>query len=330
MYEPRRVCAGCFGEPHLKQMVEDEMLEMGQCAYCNALDVPLVTLHEVVFPLHRVISRFYNCTPYKKEVPMFGSEPSRLTLCDLISELIQSEKSKADSPLVRDLAGMLTLRWPMYRQSFDASDSNEEHLFERTDPAHYVHDGEWNDLIVKMRYESRYCNPKLNDFLDRTFERIADEQTSDGEGLVTVVGPRQKITHVYRARVFQGPQSLSNALKHPEKELGPPPIGKASSGRMNAKGLSMFYGANLPEVAIAETRPPVGSYVLVGRFAFQRELRLLNISKLANIKIQDGLSLFDPETFWLYDRKGFLKDLEGKLTMPAMPDTADDSYLVLS
>jgi hypothetical protein len=35
---------------------------------------------------------------------------------------------------------------------------------------------------------------------------------------------------------------------------------------MNAQGIAVFYGATDASVALAETRPPVGSKVLVGAF----------------------------------------------------------------
>lgn len=328
MYESKCVCADCFGETYLKQLVQDHAHAKAQCDYCEAEDVPLVALDEVAKVLHRVFDKFYRCTSNSDEVVHHGRTPRGSDLCSLISELIQDRDAQPDGPLVENLKHLLLERIARDHYWFEHFDRDDDFWFERIDPYDYFHGREWGELLGKLRYESRYCNPKLHEFLDRTFGSIASEQTSDGEGLITVVGPRQKISHVYRSRVFQDPDLLSQALKHPEKDLGPPPIGRASSGRMNAKGLSMFYGANLPGLAIAETRPPVGSYVLVGRFSFQRKLRLLNLSKLADIKIPEGLCLFEEETLRLYDRKAFLNKLETDLTMPAMPDTADDSYLV--
>lgn len=39
---------------------------------------------------------------------------------------------------------------------------------------------------------------------------------------------------------------------------------------MNARGVSVFYGANDPTAAIAEVRPPVGSQVAVAQFEIIR------------------------------------------------------------
>jgi len=50
---------------------------------------------------------------------------------------------------------------------------------------------------------------------------------------------------------------------------------------MNARGVSVFYGAIDPRVALAEVRPPVGSRVAVARFEIIRPLRLLDLNALA-------------------------------------------------
>jgi RES domain len=62
---------------------------------------------------------------------------------------------------------------------------------------------------------------------------------------------------------------------------------------MNAGGIAVFYGANEPNVAIAEVRPPVGSKVAVARFEIIRPLRLLDLTALA--AVSERGSVFDPE-----------------------------------
>ena len=75
--------------------------------------------------------------------------------------------------------------------------------------------------------------------------------------------------------------------------MGAPDSKIAKSGRMNAHGISVFYGATLPGTCIAEIRPPVGSQVVLGRFEIIREVRLLNFDHLTKVFVTG--SLFDPE-----------------------------------
>jgi len=121
---------------------------------------------------------------------------------------------------------------------------------------------------------------------------------------------------------------MEEALKHPEKYLGPVPRGKGAPGRMNAKGISVFYGATDDHTAIAEVRPPVGSMVVTARFDVIRPLRLLNLHDLASMRPHRELSYFDPVRKSLSERCAFLKALQRQLTMPVMPDWAESGYLI--
>lgn len=56
-----------------------------------------------------------------------------------------------------------------------------------------------------------------------------------------------------------------------------PRTDRASEGRVNVKGMPVFYGATHSETAIAEVRPWIGSYVSVGQFRILRELRIVNL-----------------------------------------------------
>lgn len=69
-------------------------------------------------------------------------------------------------------------------------------------------------------------------------------------------GPERPSIHS-RARVFQSEDKLEMAMCRPDLQLGSPPALVAAAGRMNARGISVFYGANDPKAAIAEVRPPV-------------------------------------------------------------------------
>src|SRR3954470_5589142 len=74
------------------------------------------------------------------------------------------------------------------------------------------------------------------------------------------------------------------AMERPDLEVGPPPPARAMAGRMNARGISVFYGALEAATAVAEVRPPVGSKVLVVRFEILRPVRLLDVEALRALR----------------------------------------------
>ncbi len=138
-------------------------------------------------------------------------------------------------------------------------------------------------------------------------------------------GPNSRLINLYRARVFQSEDKLKEALCRPDMHLGSPPTRFASPGRMNAHGISVFYGATSASVALAEVRPPVGSKVVVAKFAITRPLRLLDLTALD--AVQDGGSIFDPSLKSRLERVAFLRSLGQLMTRAVMPDDEAFDYL---
>jgi hypothetical protein len=115
-------------------------------------------------------------------------------------------------------------------------------------------------------------------------------------------------------------------MKHPDREVGPPPTKQAVAGRMNAAGISVFYGATAPSVALAEARPPVGSKVLVACFEIIRPLKLLDLVAMTDISDEPG-SLFDDAHRRCLKQAQFLRGLTVRLSRPVMRDDQILDYL---
>ncbi len=95
---------------------------------------------------------------------------------------------------------------------------------------------------------------------------------------IEVYGPNHVTNEIFRARLARNETELKDILAAPEQQMAPPPTGKATAGRMNATGITVFYGANALKTAIAaEVRPPVGSRVVCARFAFTRDVKVLKL-----------------------------------------------------
>ena len=95
---------------------------------------------------------------------------------------------------------------------------------------------------------------------------------------------------------------------------------------MNAQGISVFYGAKDPSVALAEVRPPVGSKVAVARFEIILPLNLLDLTSLARIHPEG--SVFDVNFIHLLERWAFLGVLCELIAKPVMPDDEAFEYVV--
>jgi hypothetical protein len=184
---------------------------------------------------------------------------------------------------------------------------------------------EWRSFEKSLKTEARFFSRNAASHLTKIFNGIDALRSSDGRPLVVNAGPGTSFTSVYRARVFQSNEKLEAALCRPDQQLGSPPALLATAGRMNARGISVFYGANDQAAAIAEVRPPVGSQVAVAQFEIVRPLRLLDLTALS--AVSDGGSVFDPELAGRLERAMFLRSLSQRITRPVMPDDEALEYL---
>jgi len=185
---------------------------------------------------------------------------------------------------------------------------------------------EWRYFERSLKTEARFFSRIAAAHLTRIFGGMDKMSTTDGKPLVVDVGPDKSLSAIYRARVFQSDEKLKLALCHPDQQLGSPSMIDAAAGRMNARGISVFYGANEPAVAIAEVRPPVGSQVAVARFNIIRTLRLLDLTALSSVR--ESGSIFDFGLAERLERATFLRSLTNRITGPVMPDDEAFDYLI--
>jgi RES domain-containing protein/HEPN superfamily RES-like protein len=184
---------------------------------------------------------------------------------------------------------------------------------------------EWRRFENSLRTEARFFSRTAAAHLAAVFDGVDDLRTRQGEPLVVDAGPGTGFHTLFRARVFQSDDRLEVAMCRPDQQLGSPPALLAAAGRMNARGISVFYGANDPKAAIAEVRPPVGSKVAVAQFEIIRKLRLLNLTALKNVQMRG--SIFDLEFERRLERAQFLKSLSSRIIQPVMPDDESFEYL---
>lgn len=183
----------------------------------------------------------------------------------------------------------------------------------------------WSDFEQSLKSEARFFSRRSAEHLASIFNGIEEMGTRAGHPLIKEAGPDKELKSFFRARVFQSDDKMDAALCRPDQQLGPPTSVYASAGRMNARGISVFYGANEPRVAIAEVRPPVGSKVLVAQFEIIRPMRLLDLVAFKDIHITG--SVFDKEFAGRLERAMFLKSLSDRITRPVMPNDEDFEYL---
>jgi hypothetical protein len=130
-----------------------------------------------------------------------------------------------------------------------------------------------------LRHERRF---KLPPKLARIVEDAVDFNMK--VGLVEI----NKDDVFFRARVC----GVGQQRPYKRTEMGAPPKGKATAGRINPEGISYLYLADEPETAVAEVRPWKDARVSVGKFRAIRKLNVVNLDRAGGFHPNDAAKAF--------------------------------------
>lgn len=324
------VCDGCIGDPYLGAIVRQDG-EDGICAYCGktAACISVSALSELV---EAVFDEWFERTsdePNDSEYALLRDEESDYwwdragqTVIEIVGDV-----AKIDDAIASDLQAVLEDR------HFDLDLAKSGGELEYSSEAQYSEvvsdsgdwDSKWDEFRRSIRSESRFFNPAARQFLEALFDGDGGLARLDGATVVLEAGPGNDVNSVVRARCFEVEARMRDALAHPEAELGPPGPEKATGGRMSARGVSVFYGAFDATTAIAEVRPPIGSYVVLASFEIVRPIRLLDLEGLRGVWNQG--SYFDPELRSRRERLHYLRGLSRRIARPVVPSEEDLEYV---
>lgn len=305
------ICHACVGEKYISQLILDTGKANRNCSYCRKRKKN-IPLEDLTPNLHKLFMDHY-------EQPEEG--PFYYNTGDSAADIIQDQLSVDEQP-AKDLFSVLE------------DEKNDFHGLETIydESYHYIKVNRsenglgiaWEKLEESLKKESRYFNHQVKDFLDGLFTDLDKLKTKHNQSAIHLPGIGMTF---YRARVFENEEDVEKALQHPERYFGPPPHDLAPSGRMNARGIPVFYGSTSPEIAVAEVRPVVGSYVVVVPFRTLCEMRILDISALRSLR-EVGGSIFDERIAKLNDKANFMHTLSRKLTLPASGRNPENEYLI--
>lgn len=183
----------------------------------------------------------------------------------------------------------------------------------------------WAQFKESVRGEARFFNPEAERWLAELFEGLHGYADYRGQHVIRTIAPGDADARFVRGRVAQDEADIRRFLLDPAAELGPPPRGTASAGRMNAAGVSVFYGAFDIETCRAEIRPPVGAHAVFASFELIRPVRLLDFDLLRFATVEG--SIFDPELNQRMERAGFLRRFGAEVSRPVLPRDEAFGYL---
>ena len=320
----RFVCHDCIGD----RFLSDEVRRRGTAAPCfhcgNTREAwPIgVLANRIADVLHEHFR--YTAEEYPYGITAGGAFdwiPAGESIDEVIAEL-----AKIDFEIAMAVVEHLyeSTRWDVIKEGeTDYYDNDACYEDIGADDQEFHHT--WRAFCDEIKSRARFFSSSAERMLDDIFGKLDSHMTLEGESVVRHVGPGIEERYIWRARKAESVSELRTILKAPAREIGPPPTEYAGDGRMNAKGISVFYGAFEKATCVAEIRPPVGSYVVMGKFEFVRDLRLLDLGLLADVG--DWVSHFDPDYIELKGRAAFLRFLVEEISHPVMPGDEGSDYL---
>jgi len=325
----RKLCFRCVGEAFLKEEIRTQG-GRGKCSYCGKTRQQY-GIGAVADRVETAFEQHYQRTASEPDAIQYMMLKDRESTYDWEREgepTVWAIQNAADikDQAATDIQRILADRHADYDGIEPETEFGDEVHYEEkgTDDARWQE--EWRNFERALKTEARFFSQSAARLLASVFDGIDTMRTHEGRPLIVEAGPGQELNAIYRARVFQSHEKLEGALARADRHLGSPPSAAAAAGRMNARGISVFYGANSALVSLSEVRPPVGSHVVVARFEIIRSLRLLDLPALSAVTTDRG-SIFDPTYNDRLERAMFLRNLSSRITRPVMPDDEPAEYL---
>ena len=323
-----RLCHRCVGEKTLKSTIK-KIGTMADCSFCRKR-VKTISLDQAAEIFDKVFEHNFVRTedePTGMEYTMskesdYQWERSGEDIAELLQEVGHIEPEVAES--IRQLLEDKHFDFDEAAMGEEGDFAPDSRYTDRKVESDEFH-SEWRSFEESLKTKSRYFSKRATLTLLTLFNGIHRSTTAGNRPVILTAGPETSITSLFRARVFQDEGKLVRALERPDQEIGPPPPAAAVAGRMNARGISTFYGATDREVALSEVRPFVGSRVVTAKFDLLRPISLLDLEALSEVSASG--SLFDDNHRYQMAKANFLQSLSQKMTAPVLPDAEIFEYL---
>ncbi|MFD1702930.1 RES family NAD+ phosphorylase [Methylopila henanensis] len=321
--EHRYVCHECIGDAYLKNEIE-RIGAVHTCMICDKRQ-KCTDFEELCDRIHVIMTEDFervSSDSYSYYGGGLDLERSGDGLYQIFYEIIESEGYLLDE--IKEYLSNC-------HYSYDDAAMGEENPY--GDETNYRYRkpsinealGEWAAFETEIRSRSRFFNRRAEVILNGIFAPLARFKNRERD-IIRDAGPGTNLSKIFRARRATTNAEIARIVENPIAELGAPPSRHAGSGRMNPRWIPMFYGARDAETCVAEIRPPVGSAVVIGQFDIIRKLRLLDLTALQDLYVEEA-SYFDPVFRTLKSKADFLGKLVGIMSQPVTSADNDYEYL---
>lgn len=314
------VCRACVTDEYLWDRVRSDA-ERSKCAICRRrrLCAPLARIADEVDAIFRAnveLGETRKVFRGDDERGAWEQEGDEL-------ELLMQEVVGCDIELANALIDVLAEdEWYIIKDGGDLFYDSTSNYVYAADPPHEHHEV-WRDFHNRVKYGGRFLDEEARRALDELLTDFPDQWATRDDGPDQTHKPAS--LNVFRARSASTPAEARQILADPRTALGPPPRRSRSAGRLNAHGIGVFYGGLSEDVCIAELRPSLASYVVVGQFDLIQPVRLLDLTAFDR-HVPSG-SLFRPGYADERLRWQFLRSFHLSITQPVQPGSEVLQYV---
>lgn len=324
------VCVDCIEDDALREIVKSEGTKQG-CSVCENKNVA-VSIKDLARIIDPYMREHYQPGPFERR---YGpgdddgyweeqqGEDLSFALQDITGQYFDFQDTLIEALIDSDPADVSDGGEPFY-------DSATSYVETRVYVGHLYE--EWNAISDELRSERRFFSERARKFFDWLFDGIEDLWFYESKGKTKkktgVVQDWAVKTPVFRARRADTEEDYTRVVLTPSIELAPPPSRFARAGRMNAEGVTIFYGALDVATCLAEMRSSIGGYTVVGRFETTKPLRILDFGRLDKA-FWDGkpLSYFQADFGEQITRRKFRRRLHRLISQPVIPGH-EHEYLI--
>lgn len=182
----------------------------------------------------------------------------------------------------------------------------------------------WHNFKETILHRQRFFNPDAKKLLFEIFRRVENQKSKTRKCPIYIIEPSASLELIKRARIST-PELVTKIKENAERELSSPPAHLCKSGRLNASGISVFYGAFKDETCIAELRAPVGCTVYCGSFKLVRSICVLDTTVFEDPARRS--SIFAPQHEMRYDQWLFMREFMQHISNPVLPDYEHLEYI---
>ena len=321
------ICDQYIGDDFLKEEVKEQGI-LDTCSYCGEVREAIM-LDALADRIHDMLHEHFRLTPGYPDEPyeyFLASEGTWERRGDPV-EFVIAEMAGVEEDVTRDVISLLSARYGYWaiREEGREDPYGPEAMYEERRALDLGFQLTWAEFRREIQSRSRFFSAGVEEMFADIFGDLTALKTPGRTPVIREINPEDQTHFVWRGRTAQSPQDIETILKSPVQELGPPPSRLAKTGRMNAQGISVFYGATKQSTCVSELRPLVGGSIVIGRFELLRSAKLLDLGALSEVYVKS--SYFDPEYAVHKARTAFLHHLVSEISRPILPEDELLEYL---